>query len=213
MYPVMQLKSLILSALLPFGVGSTTTVLAQAKSTVYLTSMIGQLNPVGDFGEAYQSSLSVTTGIEARIKKSDFYVIGSIEYNSVGYSQKVRDQNTQFLIQNTTTPILLISANFGKAFYFNAKRRFFVSPYVGTGFINVSEPRVNIDALPLTATIETAYSSGAFGRVGTRLGFNTGKVWLPTVLLDSSYWRSFNNPYEGQPAQAYTLMIGTRYGF
>ena len=211
----MNFKNLFVSALLPLALGYSLPAMAQEKSTVYLTSMLGQLSPVGDFGNAYQKSMSVTTGIEARIRRSDFYVIGSIEYDNVGYSQHVRDFGAQFLIRDVTTPILILSVNVGKSFFLDRNRKFFVAPYVGTGYINVSEPRVNVEfaTLPFTATVETAHSSGAIGRVGGRIGFNTGKVWLPTIMVDGSYWRSTNTPYNGQPAQAYTLMLGTRYGF
>lgn len=210
----MNLKKLFFSALLPFTF-STLPATAQEKSTVYLTSMIGQLSPVGDFGNAYQKSLSVTTGIEARIRRSDFYVIGSIEYDNVGYSQEKLDFGYQFLLRDVTTPILILSFNVGKSIFLDRNRKFFVAPYVGTGYINVSEPRVKVDfgLPPFTATVERSYSSGAIGRVGGRIGFNTGKVWLPTIMLDGSYWRSTTNPYEGKPAQAYTIMFGTRYGF
>ena len=209
----MNFKNLLVSALLPLALGYSLPAMAQEKSTVYLTSMIGQLNPVGDFGKAYQKSLSVTTGIEARIARSDFYVIGSIEYDNVGYSQQVRDFGSQFLIRDVTTPILILSFNVGKSFFLDGNRKFFVAPYVGTGYINVSEPRVDLAVVPFSATVERTYTSGAIGRVGGRIGFNTGKVWLPTLMLDSSYWRSTSTPYNGQPAQSYTLMLGTRYGF
>ena len=211
---LMNLKQLFISTLV-LSACVALPAAAQEKSTVYLTSMLGQVSPTGDFGNAYQKSLSVTTGIEARIRRSDFYVIGSIEYDNVGYSQQERDFGTQFLIRDATTPILILSVNVGKSFFLDRNRKFFVAPYVGTGYINVSEPRVDIsfNNPPFTATIERDYSSGAIGRVGGRLGFNTGKVWLPTIMIDGSYWRSTNTPYNGQPAQAYTLMLGTRYGF
>ena len=102
--------------------------------------------------------------------------------------------------------------NLGKNFLEGTNSKFFSSVYIGSGYINIGEPRLSVDLNTNIIEQNVQRKPGVFGKAGLRLGFMTASKFLQTIYIDGSYWTT-NLTIQKSKAQAVSLYIGTRIGF
>jgi hypothetical protein len=183
----------------------TSAVAAQDSSKLSFTTAVGFLKPNSSLGRVLQSSVAFNSGVELSLAKR-FYVQGTLDFNTLKYDQQVADEGSGYLFQNTNSSLLMVGANVGKNFRFS--ERWFVSAYIGGGYLSIGEPRVDVFAGSIVkqSVVRTGH---IFGRTGTRLGFNSKSRLLHTLYADIDWWVS---PAEVQNARVsgFGFFLGTR---
>lgn len=184
---------------------------AQDTSKVFFTTSVGLLNPVSSFSNAYQNSLALNSGIEYRFSK-DYFAQLVLDFNAVKYSQQVKDASSAYLFQKTSSSVFLAGINVGRNFPLIPSGKLFVSPYAGIGYANIGEPRLMVDNANSVINQQVTRMKGIFGRVGSRLAYNTKSKILQTIYVDAAYWSANINVQQSRP-KAFSFLIGTRFGF
>ncbi|WP_462254463.1 hypothetical protein [Ferruginibacter sp.] len=187
------------------------TAHAQDSTHFYFTTSAGLLVPVNNFSNAYQTSLALNSGVEYKINHSLFAQF-VLDFNAVKYSQRYQDDNSTYLFQKTNSSIFLAGFNFGKNFSFSKISRLFSSVYTGAGYVNIGEPRLNVNLNNNIVEQSVKRMPGVFVKSGLRLGYKTSSSFLQTIYIDGSYWTT-NITVQQSKAQAVSLYIGTRIGF
>jgi hypothetical protein len=181
------------------------------KGKISITSSVGLLIPKSDFAKSYSTSLAFNSGIEYLFKKN-FYLQGVIDFNTVKYSQQVRETNSNFLFQNTNSSVLLLGFNMGNNIALIPSKQVLVAPYIGAGYINVGEPRLTIDNQNGIITQNVRRMQGIYTKAGLRLLVDTHSKFLQIIYLDFSGWKSPIKVQESNP-QAWSLLGGTKIPF
>ncbi len=198
-------------ALIIIFIFSQYLVVSQDSTRISLTSSVGILLPISGFGKAYKKSLALNSGIEYSLK-NNYFAQFTLDFNAVKYNQQIKDQNSNFLFQNTNSTILLVGFNFGKSIPVLNSKTFQISPYIGGGYANFGEPRLFFNNGKGIITQQVVNNSGLFTRMGTRIMYNTKSKFLQTIYLDLSYWSANNKVQENKP-KAVSIFIGTRFSF
>jgi hypothetical protein len=201
------------NALLSFFliVGISQVLNAQDTSKLYFTTSIGLLSPKGNFGKSYKTSLALNSGIELMMRHS-FFTQFVLDFNAVNYDQQLKDNNSGYLFQHTSSSIFQAGINFGRSFYFGRHRKVFSSLYAGAGYINVGEPRLTVNTVDKIVEQDVTRMKGLFEKGGVRIGYKTNSKFLQTIYIDGSYWTT-NLMVQQSRARAVSLYIGTRIGF
>lgn len=182
---------------------------AQEKGKIFFTTAFGLINAQGKFGDAYKSTITFNSGVELALKNNWFEQF-VLDFNALKYDQQIRDNNSPYLFTNTNSSLLLLGSNFGRNIYLKNKK-WFTSIYGGAGYLNVGEPRLNVDINSFIAKQEVVRVGSIFTRVGTRIAYKTKSSFFQTIFLDGSYWIS---PIEVQNGKVngISFYIGTRFG-
>lgn len=155
---------------------------------LYVSTGVGINKVQGALHKTFRSSVAFNSGFE-KIFKNKWFVLLEAGFNTLRYDQQTRDENSNYLFQGTSSSLITGSINAGRSFYFG-QSRWFVSPYVGTGYINIGKPRLQLHAPSGVITQHIVRKAGVLGRGGTRIGFNTKTKLLQTIYLDGSYWNT-----------------------
>lgn len=170
---------------------ATTTITAQEANNntgVHLTTGIGINKIQGELGNTFRSTVAFNSGFEKGFGHNWFGQL-EVNFNTLKYDQRFRDENSEYLFQNTNSSLFMVGVNVGKDFHFGTSR-WFASPYLGSGYINIGEPRLDLHAPTGIIKQEVIRKSGVIGKTGGRIGFNTKTKLLQTLYLDGSYWTS-----------------------
>ena len=180
---------------------------AQQDSRLHLTTGIGINNIQGKLNNTFSSTVAFNSGFERSFGK---YIYGQIEvsFNTLKYDQQVKDDNSPYLFQNTTSSFFMIGTNWGYDFHF-AKSPLFTSLYGGTGFLSLGKPRINIDEVNNVAIQKIIRGNGIFGKAGGRIGLNTGSNTFHTLYIDGS-WMTSSVKSEGSTFRNVAVFIGMR---
>lgn len=181
-----------------------------SPSLTFLTSA-GALVPLSGFGKAYQTSLALGTGIEYTLDQH-YFVQLTADINALRYNQQIKDNASGYLFQNTKSVVLLGGLQIGRNIWIGHQHKIFVSPYIGGGYLNIGEPRLQLDPATFIIRQSVSRKGGFFGRSGIRLAYKTASTILQTLYIDMAYWRSPIHIQNAQP-QALALSLGTRFGF
>ena len=190
---------------------SCVNVQAQDSSKIYLTTAVGLLVPVSGFSNAYKRSLALNSGIEYTFNKYLFMQF-VLDFNAVKYDQQIKDVNSSYLFQNTSSSVFLAGINVGYNIRANNRGNFFISPYTGLGYANIGEPRVMVNNISNVVKQSVTRMSGVFAKGGLRIAYQTKSKILQTIYVDGSYWLA-NVKVQQSDARAVSLLIGTRIGF
>lgn len=191
--------------------GFSSALFSQDTSKLYFTTSVGLLSPTGSFSNAYKTSLALNSGIEYHINRTLFTQF-VLDFNAVKYDQQIKDDNSNFLFQKTNSSLFLAGLNIGNNFYFGKDAPFFSSLYIGTGYVNIGEPRLIVKNTSDVIEQKVQRMQGIFAKAGLRLGFKTRTKLLQTIYFDGSYWTT-NLKIQQSRAAAFSLYIGTRFGF
>lgn len=181
---------------------------AQDSSKLFLTTGVGVINGLGNFGKAVSPSIAFNSGIEIKLS-SNWYMQAQLDFNTLQYSQQIRANSTQYLFKKTSSSLLQLGLQGG--YNIPLGKKLFVAPYLGAGYLNVGEPRIEIDNINLLATQSVERQSGIFGRTGAKLAYRTKSPLLQTIYVDGSYWYAPINVQNGK-VQGISIYLGTRFG-
>ena len=106
-------------------------VKSQDSSRLCFTSAAGLLFPLKKFASSYTTSLAFNSGIEYKIWQS-FYVQFLLDFNGVKYNQQIKENNSSYLFQKTTSSIFMTGLNIGKKFKLEASKKAMISIYAGS---------------------------------------------------------------------------------
>jgi hypothetical protein len=193
-----------------FMIGSSISK-AQDSTKVFVSSGMGLLFPNGDFAKAYSISLNLGTGVEIVFPKKYFLDLNA-GFNAVKYSQQIRETGSPFLFEKTNSNLIMLGANYGKIFEIGNAKMFMISPYVGLGYVNIGEPRLEVNQSLLTIVQRMQRMQGIFVKGGLRVGYKLHKKALEGIFLNTSYWRGNLKIQESRP-EALSILIQTRVKF
>lgn len=181
-------------------------LMAQDSSRIFVTTGAGIIKSPGQVGKVLHPSIAFNSGIEL-VGKRNWFLQGTLDFNTLKYNQKVKEDGSPYLFQNTNSSLVMAAANGGKNFHFGGNK-WFVSTYIGGGWLNIGEPRlINISENTIKQVVSR--KSGVFAKAGTRLAYKTNIQFLQTIYFDGAYWAS---PLEVQQAKlnGVSLFLGVR---
>ena len=182
-------------------------VYAQHDNNLHLTTGVGINEVLGDLGKTFRSTIAFNSGFERSFGKN-WYGQLEFNFNSLRYDQKVKDENSPYLFQNTNSSLFMIGVNWGRDFKFNSSP-WFTSAYVGSGYLNLGKPRVNLDEANNIVTQSVVRKGGIIGRAGGRVGIKTNSALLQTLYLDGSYLTS-SLKADGSVFKSLSIFIGMK---
>lgn len=158
------------------------------KNGLQLTTGVGVNIIQGIPGETFRSTVAFNSGFEKNFRKN-WYAQLEVSFNSLKYDQQKKDNNSDYLFQNTNSSLFMASINVGKDFHWG-NSSWFNSIYTGIGYINIGEPRISLDPINNIISQSVVREAGLLGKGGGRIGFTTKSKLLQTIYLDGSYWIS-----------------------
>jgi hypothetical protein len=161
---------------------------SQAKQRLHFSSSFGVNKIQGPLNRTFRHSLAVHSGLEKRIGKRLIAAI-DVGFNTIQYDQQKIDQHSGYLFKNTRSSFIVAGLNGGIRLGCNSSR-FQFTPYLGAGYLNTGEPRLQVDTDQQTVRQRIIRHSGFFGRAGTRCSYWTGSSVLQFLFIDCSYWSS-----------------------
>ncbi|GEM_PF-796342 len=184
-----------------------TTISAQEDKSLHLTTGIGINSIQGSLSNTFRSSIAFNSGFEKSFSKH-WYGQAEVAFNSLKYDQQVKDDNSPYLFQNTSSSFFQVGVNWGYNFYFG-KSPLFASLYGGSGFLSLGKPRITVDDQNQVVTQSIIRGNGAFGKAGGRIAANTKSSLLHTIYLDGS-WLTSTVKTEGSTFRNVAVFLGIR---
>lgn len=183
-----------------------TTTNAQDSSRIFFTTGAGLIKSPGSLRHVLHPSIAFNSGIEVTSKKN-WFVQGTLDFNTLKYNQRIKEDGSPYLFQNTNSSLFMAAVNGGKNFHFG-HNTWFASLYTGGGYLNIGEPRL-VDDTENTIKQEVSRKGSVFGKAGTRFGYKTKIKFLQTIYVDGSYWRS-PLKVQGSRLSGVSLFVGAR---
>lgn len=177
---------------------------AQQNNKLFFTTGVGAIKVRHILTDVLKPTIAFNSGLELANKK-DWFLQGTVDFNSLRYDQRFKDENSPYLFQNTNSSLLMLGLNEGKNFSLGENS--FLSGYIGGGYLNIGEPRVTLQNSVIKQDV--IRETNIFGRVGARYGFKSPIKFLQTLYLDADWWTS---PVKVQGSQfnGFSFFIGSR---
>lgn len=179
---------------------------AQDTTRLYIFSGVGVIQGQGVFGESVKPSLGFNSGLELKLK-GNLFAQFSVDFNSLKYNQRTLDAQSPYLFQNTNSTLLMLGLNIGYNFN-NPNTKWSGFTYLGSGYLNIGEPRVKLEK-GNNIVQSVVNQSSIFGRGGFRIGYKTNSSFFQTLYLDTTYWTSAAT-VQGGKVGGISILIGTR---
>jgi hypothetical protein len=180
---------------------------AEKNSDLHLTTGVGINRIQGQLGKTFRSTVAFNSGFEKSLGKNWFAQLEA-NFNTLKYDQQQKDVNSEYLFQNTNSSLFMLTVNGGRDFQFG-KSKWFASPYLGSGYINIGEPRVKVDDVNSVIIQSVVRRAGILGKAGGRIGFDTRTKILQVIYIDGSYWTS-SLKTAGDRVSSISVFIGMR---
>jgi hypothetical protein len=182
------------------------SALAQDSSRVFFSTGVGLIKSPGKLSKVFNPSVAFNSALEITNKKN-WFAQGTLDFNTLKYNQRVKDNGSPYLFQNTSSSLLMLAINGGKNFYFGHSK-WLASVYAGGGYLNIGEPRL-VKQEENIFKQQVSRMPGVFGKAGTRLGYKTKIKMLQTIYFDASW---FTSPVQVQSYKlnGVSLFLGTR---
>lgn len=179
---------------------------AQDSSKVFFTTGVGIIKSPGKPGKVFQPSIAFNSGIEL-VSKHKWYGQVTLDFNTLRYNQQLIEHGSPYLFKNANSSLFMIGINGGRVFQATDSKWFF-STYVGGGYLNLGQPRLQMDADNVIRQT-VARESNIFGKTGTRIGYKTPIKFLQTIYFDASW---FASPVKAQGFRlnGFSFFVGTR---
>lgn len=184
----MHLKNIVTSISFILAVVPAYAQQPETHQGIHLTTGVGINKIQGELGNTFRSTVAFNSGFEKGFSNNWFGQL-EVNFNTLKYDQRKTDANSAYLFQNTSSSLFMIGVNFGRDFNFGGSK-WFASPYVGTGYINIGEPRLQFHEPTGIIRQDVIRKSGVLGKGGGRVGYRTKSKLLQTLYLDGSYWTS-----------------------
>lgn len=178
---------------------------AQVNNGVFFTMGAGLIKSPGSLSNVLHPSIAFNSSIEI-VNKKNWFAQGSLDFNTLKYDQRIKEDGSPYLFQNTSSSLFMAALSAGKNFHMGIK--WLASLYTGGGYLNIGEPRL-IDHTENSIKQEIIRKGNVFGKLGTRIGFKTKIKFLKTIYFDGSYWRSPLN-VQGAALSGLSFFVGTR---
>jgi hypothetical protein len=179
----------------------------EKNSGLHLTTGVGINKIQGSLGKTFRSTIAFNSGFEKSLGKNWFAQLEA-NFNTLKYDQQQKDINSEYLFQNTNSSLFMLTINGGRDFHFG-ESKWFASPYLGSGYINIGEPRIKVDDINNVITQSVVRRAGVLGKAGGRIGFNTRTKILQVIYIDGSYWTS-SLKTAGSRVNSISVFIGMR---
>lgn len=201
----MKMKKIIVAVVFILFVAFS-EAMAQDSSRVFVTTGAGIIKSPGAVGKVFHPSIAFNSGLEL-VNKHNWYLHGTLDFNTLKYNQQVKEDGSPYLFQNTNSSLVMVAANAGKNYPFR-NRKWFASAYLGIGYLNLGEPRL-VNVHDNIIRQEVVRKGGIFGKAGTRIAYKTAISFLQTIYFDGSWWTS---PLEAQGSKlnGFSLFLGAR---
>lgn len=183
-------------------------IMAQDSSKVHFTTGIGVIKSPGSLANVLGPSIAFSSGLELIVKNS-WFLQGTFDLNMLKYNQRIREDNSPYLFQNTNSSLVMIGLNGGKNYHFG-QNKWLASFYAGSGYLNIGEPRLT-DQTENSIRQEVSRKASVFGKIGTRIGYKTKVKFLQTIYFDAAYWDSPLS-IQGAGLSGLSLSVGIRMG-
>lgn len=181
-------------------------LMAQDSSRIFFTTGAGIIKSPGSLSKVFHPSVAFNSGIEA-VNKKNWFLQATVDFNSLKYNQRIRDDGSPYLFSNTNSSLIMIALNGGKNFPFR-NSKWFASAYTGGGYLNVGEPRL-VDVAENKIRQEVSRKGGVFGKLGTRIAYRSPVRFLQTIYFDGAWWAS-PLTVQGSKFSGISLSIGAR---
>lgn len=173
-----------------------------------------QLFSVSGFGYGFNSGgihsvlhpqFSSNLGVEFRPKKSNVFVMATLDLLSYGYYQNYSDQpNNPYRIKYGSSTFYMVEVTPGYRFTGKTVSFYgFIGP--GVGLINL--PNVTVNNQLLTATQTNSYSWTASAEAGLGLDFSLGSGF--TIFLQGRYMHNFSK-IQNQEVNLFPAFVGIK---
>jgi hypothetical protein len=200
------MKKIVLTFLIGVILFNGSALMAQDSSKVFFTTGAGIIKSPGSLSKVFHPSIAFNSGIEL-VNKHNWFIQGTLDFNTLKYNQRIKEDGSPYLFQNTNSSLVMFAVNGGKNFHFG-HNKWFASVYTGGGYLNIGEPRL-IDHTENTIRQEVSRKGSVFGKAGTRIGYKTKIKFLQTIYFDGSYWAS-PLTVQGSKLNGVSLFIGAR---
>jgi hypothetical protein len=174
------MKKIVLFALIVCIFNQT---FAQQSNKIFFTTGVGAIKVRHTLRDILKPAVGFNSGLELT-NKQNWFLQGTLDFNTLKYDQKFKDENSPYLFQNTTSSLFMLGLNGGKNFRLTDNA--FLSAYVGGGYLNFGEPRVTIQNSVVTQN--NIRQGNIFGRGGTRYAFKSPIKFLQTLYIDANWW-------------------------
>ena len=182
------------------------TGLAQDSSNLFFTTGVGLIKSPGSLHQVFHPSIAFNSGIEI-VNKKNWFAQGTLDFNTLKYNQRIKEDGSPYLFQNTSSSLFMAAVNGGKNFHFG-HNKWIASLYTGAGYLNIGEPRLSV-ITENTIRQEISRKGSVFGKLGTRVGYRTKIKLLQTIYFDGSYWKS-PLTVQGLKLSGVSLFLGAR---
>lgn len=186
----------------------TGQVMAQDTTKISITTGVGLVMASGNLGQILKPAVAFNTGLELGFKNK-WFLQGEISFNTLGYNQKYRDQSSGYLFTNSSSSLLQIGAIGGKDFSL-VKNKWLIGTYLGTGFLNIGQPRLTVDVANAAVRQEVIRDANIYGKAGARLSLRTKSPFFETLYLDGSYFLS-PQIIQNERLNGFTFFIGSKF--
>jgi hypothetical protein len=156
---------------------------AQQNNKLFFTTGVGVIKVRHTLRDVLKPTVGFNSGLEL-INKQNWFLQGTLDFNTLKYDQKLKDENSPYLFRNTNSSLLMLGLNGGKNFKLSDNS--FISTYIGGGYLSVGEPRVTIQNSVITQNL--IRQGTIFGRGGTRYAFRSPIKFLQTLYIDANWW-------------------------
>jgi hypothetical protein len=179
---------------------------AQDTSRLHFTTGAGIIKSPGSLRHVLHPSVAFNSGLEL-ILSNNWFLQGTLDFNSLKYNQRVKEGGSPYLFQNTNSSLFMFALNAGKNYFFG-ENKWLASFYGGAGYLNIGEPRL-IDRAENIIRQQVIRKPGVFAKAGGRIGYKTTVQFLQIIYFDASYWAS---PVEvqGSKLNGVSLFLGAR---
>lgn len=185
------------------------TLNAQDSKGIFFTTGAGLIKSPGSLSKVFHPSVAFNSGLEI-VSKKDWFAQGTLDFNTLKYNQRIKENGSPYLFQNTVSSLFMVAISGGKNFHFG-HNKWLTSVYTGGGYLNIGEPRL-VNVTEAIIKQEVSRKGNVFGKVGTRVGYKTKIKFLQTIYFDGAYWRSPLN-IQGGKLSGVSLFLGLRMSF
>jgi hypothetical protein len=183
-------------------------VKAQDSTRISITTGVGLFKAPGNLGQVLKPAIAFNTGLELNLK-NNWFTQGEISFNTLGYDQKYRDESSSYLFSNSNSSLLQIGAIGGKDFSL-LKDKWLIGSYIGTGFLNIGQPRLTVDVANTVVRQEVIRNGNIYGKAGARFSFQTKSPFFQTLYVDGSYFIS-PQLVQTERLNGFTFFIGSKF--
>ncbi len=203
------MKKFLLSALLICSFISTQQLFAQKtnrdSSKLFSISGFGYGFNSGNINSVLKPQFSSNLGAEYRFKKSNVFLMGTLDLLSFGYYQNQSDEaGNPYRIKYGSSTFYMLEVTPG--YRFSGKHISFYG-FAGPGIGLTNLPNITVNTQLLTATQTNKYTFTGSAEAGLGLDFSLGSGFV--IFLQGRYMHNFSK-VQGQSVDLFPVFFGVK---